>query len=665
MSEPPSSPPTASTSTADALAWYKAQYELLEQELSEFQASSKELEAELEKDLDAADKRERALQKKAEGLSYEVEEWKRKYKEAKSEANQAQGTLEKEVTSLRDANRTLQLKLRDIEVANDDFERQARNTTSSLEDLESKYNVAIERGVLMEEEIKAGEQEREQLRVEAQRLREELGDLKIEAEILQAKIRKQESRHLSTISTDLSIPGSPIFGNSPHSTASSPMITTPPDTKSLSTADTLSEVQDPPSPSMSDLSTLSRPKLSIVKTPALQRKSRLPSADITPKPRQFPTSATGVRTNRVVTTGAMRSPAPRPSMTSNRPSPATNRPSPAPSRPSTATSKPSPSVSRSNTTKSSRSTATTRDSNRILPSNSLTHIRTLTAQMQRLEARVQSARSKLPPNPTSTPPRGSPRGPVSIVPSSVTIRSRKRTVGSTASVSSFSLSDEPKSTPTHTSRTSISHAPNTSKHVPRLSTSGVSRLSFGPLPNRNPNSMSTMSNASTADHHEISRPSSRASLSSYASARPASRTDSHHTSNMPPPRPVSRASLSSLPGVRTPLGRPRSSLGMHGTHSSYGHTHSSSVSYSTAELDEYESSADNGGNNRRTPSRRGTYSRAESDVSSTGIPMPSGIPMFGGGHRRQSGGNGSSAGVRRASGGMHGGRVLEDLGETY
>ena len=48
------------------------------------------------------------------------------------------------------------MKLRDIEVANDDFERQARNTTSSLEDVESKYNVAIERAVMMEEEIKIG-----------------------------------------------------------------------------------------------------------------------------------------------------------------------------------------------------------------------------------------------------------------------------------------------------------------------------------------------------------------------------------------------------------------------------------------------------------------------------------------------------------------------------
>lgn len=76
MAEPPSSPPSDNTSAEDALAWYKSQYEQLEHELSEFQASSKELEAELEKDLDAADKRERGLREKAEELNFEVEEWK-------------------------------------------------------------------------------------------------------------------------------------------------------------------------------------------------------------------------------------------------------------------------------------------------------------------------------------------------------------------------------------------------------------------------------------------------------------------------------------------------------------------------------------------------------------------------------------------------------------
>ncbi|KAK4444353.1 nuclear distribution protein nude 1 [Podospora aff. communis PSN243] len=607
MAEPPSSPPSAESTTEDALAWYKSQYELLEHELSEFQASSKELEAELEKDLDAADKRERALQEKAESLSYEVEEWKRKYKESKAEANAAQGVLEKEITTLRDSNRTLQLRLRDIEVANDDFERQARNTTSSLEDLESKYNVAIERGVMMEEEIKIGEQEREQLRVEAQRLREELSDLKIEAEILQDKIRKQESRHLSAISTDLSILESPMFDNSPNSTASSPMITTPPDTKSLATADTVSEIQDPPSPPMSDASA-PLAKAIPAKTPLSTRpKTQLPSADnsVTPKPKQFSSSTTRAPGTRLVTTGALRTPAP---------------------------------------TRTSAARAARASSHKLPPSNSLTHIRTLTAQMQRLEARVQSARSKLP-GPVNTPPKSSPRT-SATVPSTITIRSRKRTVGSaTSSIAGSVVGDDATPTQPH-------HRPDfrrsTSKHVPRLSTSGVSRLSFGPLPNRNPGNVDS----------DISRPSSRASVSSYA--RPASRTESHGASAsgiMPPPRPMSRASLS---GARTPLGRPRSSLGgsMHG--------HSQSMSYSTAEADELAAGLDG---ELRTPSRRGTYSRLELDGVS-GIPAPaSGIPMPSSA-RRQSGG-GSVAGRRTSSGaglalpGTANLRKLEDVGETY
>ncbi|KAJ4303918.1 NADH:ubiquinone oxidoreductase [Collariella sp. IMI 366227] len=401
-----SSPPRAGASVEDALAWYKSQYEVLEAELSEFQASSKELEAELEKDLDAADKRERVLRQKAETLVYEVEEWKRKYKESKSESNQAQGTLEKEVTKLRDTNRTLQLKLRDIEVANDDFERQARTTTSSLEDLESKYNMAIERAVMLEEEVKVGEKEREKLRVDSQRLREELADLKIEAEILQVKLKKQESRHLSAISTDMSIPGSPSFCNSPHSTASSPLVMTPPDTKLISTAKTKKIApRDPPSPPMSDIS-LSLPRVSDIKTPAPHRKSRLPSADnsITPKPRgaaALAASTSSPRANRAVTnSNAMRATVQRVSA-------------------------------------ASAARAAKVPSHKIPPSNSLTHIRTLTNQLQKLEDRVHLARSKLPP-PASTPPRPSPRATPTMAPT-VTVRSRKRAVGSNASSSNINL----------------------------------------------------------------------------------------------------------------------------------------------------------------------------------------------------------------------------------
>ncbi|OAQ86015.1 nuclear distribution protein nudE [Purpureocillium lilacinum] len=588
MAEPPSSPPSEATSSEDALSWYKAQYELLESELAEFRESSRELEQELEKDIERAEKQERVLQERAETLGFEVEEWKRKYKESKTEASAAQNALEKEITTLRDSNRSLQLKLRDIEVANDDFERQARNTTSSLEDMESKYNQAIERAVMMEEEIKMGEQERENLRIESQRLREELADLKIEAELMQDKIKKHESRHLSTISTDLSVLGSPTFDkNSPGSTASSPLITTPPDTKSLSTDDTVSEVHDPPSPPMSDASASMRK--SMARAPgmygSLPRKSRLPSLDsnATPKPRTQPSIGTLSR----------------------------------------AAAGPRMSGGASLRTPANRSTRTRPTTHKLTASNSLTHIRSLTAQMQRLEARVQSARSKLP-APTNTPPRASPRSAstASNVPASVTIRSRKRTNGSAAS----SLAGDDTTPTGYNPRAST-----TKSHVPRLSTSGINRLSFGPLPNRG------------GPESDMSRPSSRASISSYA--RPASRNDM-----IAPPRPVSRTSMT---GARTPLGRPRSSLSMSGAVQGHGY----SASIGRAAMEDHHG-------DERTPSRRGTYSKMELEAGVSGIPVPgSAIPTPG--TRRQSGGRRTSAGVSSGRPSTSGGKKLADLGETY
>ncbi|TVY30110.1 Nuclear distribution protein nudE-like protein [Lachnellula hyalina] len=522
MDELPSSPSTDMSNPETALAYYKSQYEQLEHELAEFQASSQELEAELEKDVEAAEKRERVLQEKAEGLGFEVDEWKTKYKQSKIEAGAAQNTLQKEITTLRDQNRTLQHRLRDIEVANDDFERQARNTSSSLEDLESKFNVSIERAVMMEEEIKVGEQERENLRIETQRLRDELGDLKIEAEIMQDKLRK---RQFASLATDITTPNSPPYDQgSPSSTASSPMVTTPLDTKSVSTADTVSEAPTPPSPPMSESSTTTKP---ILKTPMNRPKSKLklPSGDssTTPKPATSRLQSGNFRTSQGLT------------------APTT----------ATRTRNATPSVIRN-----ARSKA---PATRGMPnSQSLTHIRTLTAQMQKLEQRVQSARSKLP-APVNTPPRASPRNGSAMghnhMPASVTIRSRKRTIGSTASASSVATDDTPAQ-----------------KHVARLSTSGISRLSFGPLPNR---------------ENSESRPSSRASQSSsfVRPDRPLSRSEIS--------RPASRTSMS---GSRTPLGhysqsqisesrRPRSSIGGSYT-ASHGNGHGHSQSVSNIDLDE-------------------------------------------------------------------------------
>jgi hypothetical protein len=447
--------------------------------------------------------------------------------------------------------------------------------------------------------MKVGEQERENLRIETQRLRDELSDLKIEAEILQDKLRK---RQLTSLTTDITAPNSPSLPGSPASTSSSPMITTPPDTKSVSTTDTVSETPTPPSPPISEASGSAK---AAVKTPMNPPKSKIkmPSGDssTTPKPtaRYQPSSST-LRNSRGLT-------APTSS-----------------SRARNAT----PSVIRNAKAKA--------PATRGLPnSTSLTHIRTLTAQMQRLEQRVQSARSKLP-APVSTPPRASPRNLSALgqnfMPSSVTIRSKKRTSASTTSNSSAAAEDTPSST----------------KHVTRLSTSGISRLSFGPVPNRDGSD---------------SRPSSRASTSSsfVRPDRPLSRTELA--------RPVSRASLT---GSRTPLGhysqsqiaesrRPRSSIGGNFS-ASHGHGHSQSVSH--IDLDESRE-LDFG-----SPSRRNTMSKADTEGSA--IPAPKGIP------RRKSGGLSMSALPRRSISGQKPGekgessmqppgrpRKLSEVGETY
>lgn len=68
--------PTGFKTLQEEIGYYKKQYEHLESELQDFQASSRELEVEMEKDIEASEKREKDLKQKVEGLRYEVDEWK-------------------------------------------------------------------------------------------------------------------------------------------------------------------------------------------------------------------------------------------------------------------------------------------------------------------------------------------------------------------------------------------------------------------------------------------------------------------------------------------------------------------------------------------------------------------------------------------------------------
>ena len=551
-----------------------------------------------------------------------------KYKQSKAEANAAQNTLQKEITTLRETNRTMQLQLRDIEVSNDDFERQARNTTSSLEDLESKYNISIERGVMAEEEIKVGEQEREALRIEAQRLRDELSDLRIEADIRQDKLRRaeeiterQRQRKPPPLAPDLARPQSSLSEHSPATSTSSPTIATPP-TKSASSE--VSDALTPPSPPTSEKSTTGTATTSAL--PIVKSRLSIADSNITPRP-TYQTNSTraprDARRSSIAMNYAGTPLIPRRS-TLNRPDPSQQGPG--------------------------------------LPhSGSLHQIRGLRTKMTNLEQRLKSARSKLP-APTSTPPHGSPRNGSalgqSFIPATVTVRSsKKRTGGSNAS--------------------SV-HTPNTDRPSSRLSSAFTpsherpsSRLSFS-IAQHSP-SRDTQNNRPPSRDPHNSRPSSRASLSSRQSISHLPSAASSSTS-----RPGSRQSIS---GTRTPLGhyptnttqsesrRPWSSIGgsYANTHG-HGHGHSASVNrLSNYGLQPQPPDEESSEVLTPTPSRRTTFDRGDEGSARPGILDSSAkkkVSGLGTG-RRISSGFGGGGGGDMGPPTTRGARKLSGVGETF
>ncbi|KAE9961877.1 hypothetical protein BLS_001217 [Venturia inaequalis] len=617
--------PPKNVSVEEELEYYRSQYESLEAELNEFQSSSRELEEALEKDLEASEKDQRKQREKIEALEFEVEEWKAKYRQLKTESNNAQNTLQKEITSLRDANRTYQLKLRDKEVENDDFERQARHKDSSIDDLESKYNVSIERGVLLEEEIRLNELERQELRIETQRQRDDLANLQIEAEITQRRLQEAEAtierlhtRKPTPLDTESLRPPSPASEGS--ASVSSPTVSTPPPGPK-SNASTVQTT--PPSPPLSDASAKAR---RVFITPAKQRAAEPSQTPLgAPPARAGPSTIRPPRHSRggsVATTFSSSTRGPRPSFSAPTP-----------------VSKPMPRFS-------SRSGISNNDRPRT---DSLYHMRDLKSKAAKLGERVHRMHSKLP-APTTTPPRASPRSVTmgSVMPSSVTMRSsRKRSSHSTAT-----SVDQPVSRLSFGVSTRGSGPPTDSRPSSRASgTSGMNR----------PPSRTSL--ARPPSQNGMARPSSRASNI----ARPPTRTSTGIPTSGNP-RPSSQ--LGYYPHSES-LRRPRSSMsgsfaisggenrsGTPGPRMGHGHSQSVSGMHSFTSASTSVTSDEEG--SLVTPVAR----RTTLDKGVSAIPLPaSGLP------RRQSGPPRRESGLEGGGGDMlppaSRNRKLSEVGETF
>ncbi|KAF4605328.1 NADH:ubiquinone oxidoreductase [Pleurotus pulmonarius] len=153
-------------------------------ELDEFHAASKELEAELENELQRTEKAHQDLKIKVAKAENERDDWKSKFMTLQTNFNTTTTSLQRELDKLRQEHQHLKIQLRELEMGNDDLERNERAVTSSLADVEAKYSKALEEKILLEHELldKANVEE------ELQRLKDELRDANVEVAILKDQL---------------------------------------------------------------------------------------------------------------------------------------------------------------------------------------------------------------------------------------------------------------------------------------------------------------------------------------------------------------------------------------------------------------------------------------------------------------------------------------------
>lgn len=182
--------------------------EQAQQEVDEVLESTKEIEAQLELDVTQAEKQLANVRRKNDDLSLDVQDWKERFTKAQKEYEAEVSLLQKELKETKNSYHQVRSQLRDEELKHDDLERQERIVTTSYQDLEEKFHEALERNANLEVEL----EERNSLREECQRLKDEIRDLGAEMAVMKSEDvvepRKQKSKILAERLEMCSPPGS-------------------------------------------------------------------------------------------------------------------------------------------------------------------------------------------------------------------------------------------------------------------------------------------------------------------------------------------------------------------------------------------------------------------------------------------------------------------------
>jgi len=152
----------------------------LEHNFNEFQESSRDLEAEMEKDLERSEKKIKdltiSLEKMKEDYEQQLEKARRNTEESSKLIHSLQAELEKNGRSQRDLLREKQR----LEEENDNLERKERQLTASLQDITEKSNRLLEENAWLQTEL---EEQKLKSQEVIQRFRDEVRELQLELSV--------------------------------------------------------------------------------------------------------------------------------------------------------------------------------------------------------------------------------------------------------------------------------------------------------------------------------------------------------------------------------------------------------------------------------------------------------------------------------------------------
>merc|ERR1712156_1353405 len=160
----------------------------IKEEFQEFQEGSRELELELETQLEQSEKKIKEFRSLTNRLQHENEQLKDKLEQCHKEYHFQVTELQTELAEIKAIKDQLNKYIRELEQQNDDLERAKRSTLASLEDFEGRMNAAIERNAFLESEL----DEKETLKMAVQRLKDETRDLRSELKVLNPQVSEDE-----------------------------------------------------------------------------------------------------------------------------------------------------------------------------------------------------------------------------------------------------------------------------------------------------------------------------------------------------------------------------------------------------------------------------------------------------------------------------------------